>query len=453
MRLKTIFLVVLAFNVNVSARAGSATWNALPVDNDWYNAENWTPMTVPNGPNDMATVGSSTVGPILFPEHSATELDSLILHDDAQVTLVGFITLIFGGAGLSGDTFSNGPDLQAGSSLIFRNSAVCGIDFYNYGSITFEDTSSCGYIRNRNEITFRDSSVSDGVECGSGSVTSFEDQSVAQDAGFSVGGVLYFNDDSTADGASVSVGGVMDISGHNPGGLAIELLGFSGGDIYLGSNNLSVTKRDAIFNFSGSFHDGGVYGGAGGSLTKVGGSEDILGLTGASDYSGGTFIEGGVLLIKNTTGSATGSGPVQVNEGVLEGGGTVTGPVIIGAKGAIVPGNGKPEAVTFVITNSLELTPHSQYRCGIDSQKGRTARIRARGVTIQRGAAIKFSDRTGGQFAVGRSFTIIDNTSNAPIAGTFRKLPKGSKVTVGNNIYEASYSGGGGNDLTLTVVE
>jgi hypothetical protein len=49
-------------------------------------------------------------------------------------------------------------------------------------------------------------------------------------------------------------------------------------------------------------------------------------------------------------------------------------------------------------------------------------------------------------------FTAISNTSTTPIAGTFGNLADGSTVTIGVNTFQASYSGGDGNDLTLTVV-
>ena len=48
--------------------------------------------------------------------------------------------------------------------------------------------------------------------------------------------------------------------------------------------------------------------------------------------------------------------------------------------------------------------------------------------------------------------TLISNTSATPISGTFSNLPDGSIVTINGNNFQASYSGGDGNDLTLTVV-
>jgi hypothetical protein len=49
-------------------------------------------------------------------------------------------------------------------------------------------------------------------------------------------------------------------------------------------------------------------------------------------------------------------------------------------------------------------------------------------------------------------FTVIDNTALTPIAGTFSNLPDGSTFMVGRNSFQASYTGGDGNDFTLTVV-
>ena len=41
-----------------SSPAGSGTWNLNPTSNDWNDDANWTPPTVPNGPNDWHLIDS-----------------------------------------------------------------------------------------------------------------------------------------------------------------------------------------------------------------------------------------------------------------------------------------------------------------------------------------------------------------------------------------------------------
>jgi autotransporter-associated beta strand protein len=72
---------------------------------------------------------------------------------------------------------------------------------------------------------------------------------------------------------------------------------------------------------------------------------------GASSYSGGTAVNGGVLLVTNTTGSATGTGAVALNAGTLGGSGTISGAVNAGA----APHTIAPSA-TLASTSATKLT-------------------------------------------------------------------------------------------------
>src|SRR6266567_7190533 len=49
---------ILMFSIQTSL-ADSATWNLNPIDNDWNNPLNWTPNTVPDGEEDVATLDVS----------------------------------------------------------------------------------------------------------------------------------------------------------------------------------------------------------------------------------------------------------------------------------------------------------------------------------------------------------------------------------------------------------
>ena len=76
----------------------------------------------------------------------------------------------------------------------------------------------------------------------------------------------------------------------------------------------------------------------------------------------------------------------------------------------------------------------------------------ANGVTINSGAMIALSGTTQGSVTQGMILTMIKNTAPTPIAGTFSNLPDGATVNVNGISLQASYEGGDGNDLTLTVL-
>src|SRR5438105_6967640 len=60
MKYKIIIVIVILSEASGQLLfAGSATWKTNPASTDWNTAANWTPRTVPNGPADVATFGSS----------------------------------------------------------------------------------------------------------------------------------------------------------------------------------------------------------------------------------------------------------------------------------------------------------------------------------------------------------------------------------------------------------
>ena len=214
----------------------------------------------------------------------------------------------------------------------------------------------------------------------------------------------------------------------------------------MGSNNLSTT-------FSGHIHDR-IGGGSGGSLTKLGRGK--LTLKNTSNYTGGTTVSRGILRVSNRTGSATGTGTVQVNAGALAGRGIIEGAVTIGtgsSSGAIIsPGNSGTVPGILTINNALTFNSLSEYRCVLNRSNLIAGEITALGVTINSGASFTFVDVGTGMLTVGTVFTVINNTSVNPLSGTFSNLADGSVFTSNGNNFQASYEGGDGNDLTLTVV-
>ena len=74
-------------------------------------------------------------------------------------------------------------------------------------------------------------------------------------------------------------------------------------------------------------------------------------------------------------------------------------------------------------------------------------------MTIESGAQFDFNAVANRRLPTGTVFTAINNTSANPISGTFTNLPEGTILQAGRNKLQASYTGGDGNDLTLTVVQ
>uniref|UniRef100_UPI004039C8D5 autotransporter-associated beta strand repeat-containing protein n=1 Tax=Variovorax sp. BK018 TaxID=3450241 RepID=UPI004039C8D5 len=148
----------------------------------------------------------------------------------------------------------------------------------------------------------------------------------------SAGGVLAFADSASADKATVlnQAGAQLRIdqatTGVSVGALAGE------GDVVLGSKALTTGGLNTSTMLSG------LVSGTGGSLVKVGGG--TLTLTGANTYTGGTTVSGGTLSVDNQSGSATGTGAVQVQSGgTLAGSGSIAGAVTIGKGGVLSAGN------------------------------------------------------------------------------------------------------------------
>ncbi len=269
------------------------------------------------------------------------------------------------------------------------------------------------------------------------------------------GGSIQFATASTGGTAQVQVfgNGNLDISGHNAPGVTTGSIQGNGA-VFLGANNLTVGTNNLSTIFSGLIQDGGINGGTGGSLTKTGNRK--LSLTNANTYTGGTTITRGTLLVKNATGSATGTGAVQVNAGTLGGTGKINGAVTVGtgtSSGAILlAGDSATRPGTLTVNNTLTFNSLSTYQCVLNRTRAKASKATALGVTITSNVPFTFVDTGTGTLATGTVFTVINNTSVNPIFGTFSNLSDGSVFTSNGNNFQVSYTGGTGNDLTLTVV-
>jgi autotransporter-associated beta strand protein len=264
------------------------------------------------------------------------------------------------------------------------------------------------------------------------------------------GGAVVFTNKSKGGKASITLNGnaALDVTMHNAPGVTIGSLSGKG-SVLLGANTLTIGSNNQSTAFSGVIQDSG-------GVTKSG--SGTLTLTGSSTYTGNTTVTGGMLGVNNRRGSGTGSGSVNVQAGTLAGKGIISGPVAIGTGSGIgaflAPAAGSNVQAVLTIQSALTFNADATYAYTFKANRtrARTDEVIANGVIINSGAMIALSGQTQGRLTTGLTLTLIRNTSANPISSTFSNLPDGAIVTINGNNLQASYSGGDGNDLTLTVV-
>ncbi|MGH8092849.1 MAG: beta strand repeat-containing protein [Chthoniobacterales bacterium] len=268
------------------------------------------------------------------------------------------------------------------------------------------------------------------------------------------GGHISYSTSSEGGGARIELfgNGTLDVSSPVA---PVTTIGSLEGDglVFLGGKNLSVGFNRLSTTFSGVIADGGSLGGVGGSLTKIGVTS--FELSGANTYTGGTTVNAGTLIVSNRNGSGTGTGAVSITADVTLGGsGIISGAVTLFNGAFLAPAHGTKAQSTFTIQSPLIFNTGSTYTYTFKAKgnKAKTDKVIANGVTINSGATFNFSGTAQGTLTQGLVLTAISNTAATPIAGSFSNLADGAILTVGANHFQASYEGGGGNDLTLTVV-
>jgi autotransporter-associated beta strand protein len=235
----------------------------------------------------------------------------------------------------------------------------------------------------------------------------------------------------------------------NLNGTGTEMIGSIEGDglVKLGSKNLTIGSNNLSTTFSGTIQENG-------SITKIG--TGTLTLTGANTYEGGTTITRGTLLVSNMKGSGTGTGAVSVEAGTFGGSGIIAGAITIGTNSGtgafLAPSKGVKKPATLTIQGALTLNDDSTYLYKLDTKRVKADEVIANGVVIDSGAKFSFRPSGNSMPTTGQVFTVISNTSLSAIAGTFHNLRDGAILTVNGSNLEASYTGGDGNDLILTVI-
>ena len=430
--LSALVLVAAVSYFVLSARdasAGSATWNLNPGSGVWNTATNWTPATIPNGPDDIATFGVSNVTGISNDTLHDIEVNGIVFTPGASA-----FTITFGDSSFFEDYRISGVGITNNSGIT-QNFAIG--NFGDSATLLFTNSATAG---ERTVFTA-------GPNCCGTSSYVFQDTSTAGSATLIANfeGTIVFTGDSTGGAARIKLfgggffGPILDISAHNSPGVTIGSLEGTG-TVNLGANNLTIDS-DSQGNSQSKMFSGAIQG-AGGSLTKSGRRKLVLARSNA--YSGGTTIEGGELLVSNQRGSGTGSGAVKVAAGRLGGTGIIAGPVTVGASRAgaeLAPGD-EGAMGTLTLLSTLTFRSHGAYLFDVNSNDATGDQLIANGVTIKvPNAELSITDLAGGILTNAELYDVGNGTwsatsslSVARAGQTATLLPSGKVLVAGGNV-------------------
>lgn len=273
--------------------------------------------------------------------------------------------------------------------------------------------------------------ISNGSALGTGLVT------IANGAELDLSGGITLSDNIAFSGSGVGGNGaIQSVSGDN---------------VYSGTATIqangSVIQVDAgQLTLSGNLTDNS----SGYSTDKTGAG--LLIITGNLTSSGSLVSQAGGVQVDGTYNST-----ITVDNGNVSGTGTI-GSInqVGGATGTINPGTGGNSigalttlggyAVITGATTQIDIggtTPGVGYDQIVNSTSG--------GINLT-GSSVNPTLVGGFVPAIGDSFEIINNQSSGAVIGTFNNLPEGATFKSGIVTYQVSYTGGNGNDVTLTVV-
>lgn len=273
-------------------------------------------------------------------------------------------------------------------------------------------------------------SISNNSALGTGSAT------VSSGAGLTLsGGITVSNNVSFAGSGMSGNGAIRSLSGNN----------VYSGTATLTANASQIQVDAGQLDISGNLDDNG-----NGYVTNKTGSGLLL-VSGTLTSSGSLRTVAGEVRV---TGSY--SSTVTLAGGDISATGTI-GSInqVSGAVGTINPG--LPGGTAILTTqNGYAVSTGATTHIDIQSTTAGTGYDQIANTTfgsvILTDSTLAVSLINGYIPAIGDTFTIIDKQNSGAVIGTFHGLPEGAMFTSGIMIYQVSYVGGTGNDVTLTAL-
>ncbi len=274
------FVIAAALLSSLAAQqhcvADSATWSINPSSADWNTATNWVPNTVPNGPSDIATFGTSNVTNLF--SNSTVELDSLVFNSGADpftITTNSGTNLDITGSGIANNSGVIQSLIQIpNGAIFFENNATAGeMTSFSGTFFVFWDSASAG------SASFAVNSV--GIYQGS---IDFSDNTTAADATVTAsnGTQVTLSDFASAGNAVFTVNTGAFVSFFPSATADHAVMTCVGGNMFTGSN--------IYFATSSSAGDGHFTAVGASSIGEVG---SFIQFSGGATAANGTFVING----------------------------------------------------------------------------------------------------------------------------------------------------------------
>jgi autotransporter-associated beta strand protein len=183
-------------------------------------------------------------------------------------------------------------------------------------------------------------------------------------------------------------------------------------------------------------------------LTKTGAG--TLELTAANSYTGLTTVDSGMFLANNTSGSATGTGTVTVNnDATLGGSGSIGGNTTIASGGTLTGGiDGGIDSLDF--SANLNLAAGSTWLVDLVNGATNDSDQISVGGAISLAGSLMINE-VSGLFSDGASYQIA--TYGSRLGYFSNAMTDGAIISSGGGAWRVNYTGGSGpGNITLTAV-
>jgi len=204
------------------------------------------------------------------------------------------------------------------------------------------------------------------------------------------------------------------------------------------SSNITLTANVPSTFLAAINQTGGSWG-----LTKSG--SGALTLAATNTYTGLTTINAGTLTLNGSV-----AGSLLVNGGQFQGGGSIKSNLTVSA-GIHAPGN-STGIMSLGGNYALNSGGILQVELNGTVAGSQYDQVKLTGAGSQVSLAGSLNIIAATNLPLGASFSIITNSGNALVSGTFNGLPEGYALFASGRWWRISYIGGSGNDVVLTTI-